>query len=222
MVGSSSGPKLADDGIDTGKSLLPKNIIRPPMDMSEEDLYRLLQDQGDHLFKSKTPQEMKYYLGQLTHWCLGGVMMATFFKYVMDELHVLHDIKKNFEDVSAKLLSDEAKMKEALSKVQLMTEERDQLSAENVLLQQKLATEKDEKLKAESEITKATKTARKALEDLEAEKLNWKSKEIELRKEVGNVDGFVQDAKNDKVEISVEDVPSSQDLHAAPETNLSA
>ncbi|KAJ1430772.1 hypothetical protein SESBI_07602 [Sesbania bispinosa] len=121
-------------------------------------------------------------------------MMATFFKYVVDELHVLLDIKKNFEDVSTKLLSDKAKISDALNKVKLMTKECDQLSAENILLQQKLATEKAERINAEAEATKAAETAKKALDDLKLERLDRQVKEPELQKEIERIEGLWEDS----------------------------
>ncbi|KAJ1392651.1 putative filamin A-interacting protein 1-like [Sesbania bispinosa] len=105
--------------------------------------------EGNKLFQNKSPP---------VPW---GAMMGNFFKYVVDELHALPQIKK-IEDVSAKLISDEAKMAEALAKVKTITKERDKLFADNVLLQQQLATKTTEKLKA-------TADTRKAASDLELE-----------------------------------------------------
>ncbi|KAJ1442567.1 envelope glycoprotein precursor [Sesbania bispinosa] len=97
---SSLGPKLSGSQADKGKVVDIKDAPPPPINMTKEELYGLLREQGELLFKNKTPKEMKDYLEKLTYWCLGGAIMVTFFKYVVDELHVLPDIKKNFEEVS--------------------------------------------------------------------------------------------------------------------------
>ncbi|KAJ1382042.1 hypothetical protein SESBI_44590 [Sesbania bispinosa] len=99
--------------------------------------------------------------------------MANFFKYAVDELHALPKIKKNFEDVSAKLISYEAKMSEVMAKVKMMIEERYKLNADNILVQQQLVAEKAEKFKE-------TADARKVATYLELEKSDRLVKESDL------------------------------------------
>ncbi|KAJ1397461.1 stomatal cytokinesis defective SCD1 protein [Sesbania bispinosa] len=160
-----------------GKEVLGDPIRIPLANMSEAEVKEQLRLQGKAFFENRTEAEMKDYLNSLFDWFLGGAMMAQFFSSAISDLAALPKIKKCFHEVATKLQNDKVNMKEAITQVSALTEERDKLNTNNILQQQQLVTEKAEKLKAIAE-TKSVS------EELTAEIDKHKQREKELESEV--------------------------------------